>query len=280
MQNKSKFIEPKKGEVYGSLTLTGEWFFRPEKHGRRLRVFAQCKCGVIKDYEFKLLKGGNTKSCGCVRKEKFHEARITHNLSKHPLYGVYRDMLRRCYKTNCKAYKDYGGRGITVCDEWRNDIKAFFEWALSHGYEEWLQLDRQNNEGNYEPDNCRFVTKDVSNTNTRRNIIVMAFGQTKTLTDWSRDERCKVNFNTLLGRYRLGSDMEHAIITPAHADTKKIMREKQGKLIEAFGEKKSLIEWSEDGRCKIGYSGLKLRLSKGWSIEKAISDKPLRKIKK
>ena len=75
------------------------------------------------------------------------------------LDNIYRGMKQRCYYQKHKAYKRYGGRGITVCDEWKNSSKAFFEWAMAYGYEEHLTLDRIDNNGNYEPSNCRWITQ-------------------------------------------------------------------------------------------------------------------------
>jgi hypothetical protein len=273
MQKEYKGKLPTKGETYGSLILTGNHRFVYPKEGRRLLVEAVCKCGVVKDYAYRFLINGNTKSCGCVRIDKIRDVQVTHNLSKHPLYSVYRDMLKRCYSEKHASYCNYGGRGISVCEEWRNDIVKFRDWAITNGYEHGLQIDRINNDGNYEPDNCRFVTKDENNKNTRRNIFILAFGETKIATDWSRDERCVVNSRTLLRRFSQKDtwSAEDAITTPASATHKKIQRNSgSARKIKCFNEEKSIIEWSEDVRCKIGYSGLKIRLSKGWSPEDAI----------
>ena len=223
MQKDYKGKLPTKGEVFGSLKLTGGYYFIYPKEGRRLMVEAECKCGDVRGYSYRFLLNGNTQSCGCVRKDKIREMQVTHNLSKHPLYPVYKDMIRRCYSPECISYENYGGRGITVCEEWKNDIFSFRSWAMNNGYEKGLQIDRINNEGNYCPDNCRFVTKDENNKNTRRNILITAFGETKVATDWSRDSRCVVNCRTLLDRFK--SDIwtpENAIITPSKAIHKEI----------------------------------------------------------
>ena len=89
-----------------------------------------------------------------------------HGYCKHRLYGLWCDMKKRCYNKTFKQYKDYGGRGIKVCDEWMNP-KVFIDWGKSNGWERGLEIDRIDNDGNYEPDNCRFVTAQVNNCNTR-----------------------------------------------------------------------------------------------------------------
>lgn len=267
---KAKTDEIVKGQVFNCLTLTGNYKFVESKSGRRLVVEAVCKCGVVKFYPLRYLKTGNTKSCGCERERKLRESKITHNLSKHPLYSVYQDIQHRCYNPKCKAYKDYGARGI-IC-EWTN-VKDFCEWGDANGYKKGLEIDRENNDGNYSPENCRFVTRAVGNTNTRRTSKIHAFGETKTIAEWTRDERCCISEHALADRIKSGKwTIEDAITKPSNEKKKELCRSsKSAKMVEAFGEKKSLIEWSEDVRCKVGYSGLKKRIQKGWNPEKAIS---------
>jgi hypothetical protein len=95
----------------------------------------------------------------------------THGMKGHPLYDVYRGMIRRCYQTDHKSYRWYGGRGISVCIEWLEDRAKFFEWALNNGWKEGLQLDRRDNDGNYTPDNCRFVTAAVNSENRTSSVF-------------------------------------------------------------------------------------------------------------
>jgi hypothetical protein len=271
---KSKQMELKAGDVFTWLTLTGRTFKKKSSEGWNITMYeAVCKCGIVKGYQKKYLLNGNTKSCGCYKRVAQSKAITIHNLSRHPLFTTYKDMLRRCYISKCKAYRDYGARGITVCEEWRNDIKVFYDWAVSNGWSKGLQIDRENNEGNYCPENCRFVTKEVNNKNTRRNVFLTAFGETKCMSDWLADKRCKVKGNGLKERLKTGKwSNEEAITTPPNLRKKEFSRKiKTVKLVTAFGETKTIIEWSEDKRCKVGYSGLKIRLGKGYSAEDAIS---------
>lgn len=151
---------------YNKLTILGVPFFK----NKRQRVNALCECGNIKEYVVYQLITEKTKSCGCLKIELTRERFSTHGLSKsHPIYVVWKAMNQRCYYKNGRRYKDYGGRGVTVCEEWRN-FKAFYNWALSNGWMKGLQIDRfPNNNGNYEPTNCRFVPNKINSRNTRSN---------------------------------------------------------------------------------------------------------------
>jgi hypothetical protein len=134
------------------------------KYGDRMRNFGlyKCKCGNICEVLIRSVNIGCTKSCGCLRRERMTK----HGYRHHLLYSVWYDMKSRCYDKNDSRYEDWGGRGIKVCDEWKNDIGIFIRWALS-SWKKGLQIDRRNNDGNYCPENCRFVTRQMSICNTR-----------------------------------------------------------------------------------------------------------------
>lgn len=123
-------------------------------------ISAVCDCGNNIEVCVHDIKKGVVKSCGCFHPNK------THGLSKHPIYQKWKGMTDRCYDNKNSNYHRYGGRGITICDEWRSDFKLFYEWAINNGWEDGLEIDRQNNDGNYEPSNCRFVTTVVNTRNT------------------------------------------------------------------------------------------------------------------
>lgn len=131
------------------------------------RRFALFHCEYChKDIETRKDNGLKIDSCGCMQNQKIGEANRTHgdtlNYKKEKLYSVWQSMIKRCNYPKVKNWHRYGGRGISVCKRWRNNYELFRKWALSNGYAEGLYIDRENNNGNYTPFNCRFVTPKVS----------------------------------------------------------------------------------------------------------------------
>ncbi|MCI8374909.1 MAG: hypothetical protein HFI29_05660 [Lachnospiraceae bacterium] len=153
----------------------------------------RCDCGTIKKVNSSKLRSGETKSCGCLRKEttakinKGNKSRITHGMSRTRLYRAWGNMKHRC-SPSCplKCYDSYYGRGIRVCDEWK-DFAAFADWALKNGYTDELTIDRIDNDGNYEPGNCRWVTREVQDNNRSNSRYITYKGKTLTVTQWARE---------------------------------------------------------------------------------------------
>ena len=110
---------------------------------------------------------GDIKSCGCYNIKRVREGKTKHGLRATRLYNIWRDIKRRTLNPKNKQYNDYGGRGITICDEWKNDVKSFYDWAMSNGYSDELSIDRIDNDGGYYPENCRWTTKTIQSRNTR-----------------------------------------------------------------------------------------------------------------
>ena len=142
-----------------------------------------------------------------------------HGLSKTPLFRTWSNAKSRCYDENSKPFKDYGGRGITVCAEWRNDFHAFYDWAMESGYKRGLTLDRIDNDKGYSPDNCRWSTV-KEQANNRRSCRKIEFcGETKTISEWA--ESIGVRRDTLERRFLNGWSVEKALTTPSGKYTKR-----------------------------------------------------------
>lgn len=139
--------------------------------------------------------------------------KFKHGLKRHPLYDVWGKMKARCFNAQDKDYVDYGARGISMDNNWALNFVQFYYWALENGYTKGMEIDRENNDGNYCPDNCRFVTRSQNMRNTRRNNMVTYKGQTKCLAEWS--DILGIKRYTLFGRIsKLGWTVEKAFETP------------------------------------------------------------------
>lgn len=168
MSWKSGVVVSHIGERFGKLVIL-ETFQRQQSSGRNVRYCrCRCDCGIEKTISLDHLLTGHTISCGCVHKEMLQKRLTLHNQTNTRLHHIWEGIRHRC---NCKTYKryeDYGGRGIKLCEEW-NDFCNFKKWADENGYSENLTIDRIDNNGNYEPSNCRLVDNLVQQNNKRNN---------------------------------------------------------------------------------------------------------------
>lgn len=145
----------------------------------------RCECGNIINASTNQLKSGHTKSCGCFRSDTTKIVHKKHGKKHIRLYKTWCGMKARCNNPNEKSYIDYGKRGISVCIEWENDFSTFYDWAMDNGYKDNLTIDRINTNGNYCPENCRWITKAEQANNTRRNIMIEFLGINKSLKQWT-----------------------------------------------------------------------------------------------
>lgn len=154
------------------------------------RWLCSCDCGNELLVRASNLKSGNTLSCGCLQKELATAQHKMHGETGSRLFHSWVHMKQRCTNPNNRAFKYYGARGISVCDEWKNSFQAFHDWAMSHGYADNLTLDRIDVNGNYCPENCRWITIQEQQRNKRDNVRVAFDGRVKTVAEWAEEFNC------------------------------------------------------------------------------------------
>ena len=189
------------GKIFGRLKVVKV----DEKSGRKTRWICICECGNTKSIRSDCLLGGQVRSCGCLKKEQDKENLTKHHRhleSKTRLYYEWQRLKGRCNNKKNERYYRYGGRGIKVCEEWQKSYENFRDWALENGYKENLTIDRINNNGNYEPKNCRWATIKQQCNNRSTNIIVEY--KNKKITLMQLSEIVKIKYATLNQRYSRG----------------------------------------------------------------------------
>ena len=195
------------GKTFNRLTVVSQ-----RSNGRRTVCKCICVCGNEKEVALDKLKSGHTKSCGCLTHDHTRRYQSLDDITYHRLWNIYTKMKRRCYTLEDPAYSYYGGRGISVCEEWRNKPTSFFNWALQNGYNNDLTIDRIDVNGNYEPKNCRWATKAEQALNKRNNFILEYKGVKKPLSEWVKEYQ--FNRTTLLNRLKRGWSVEEALTRP------------------------------------------------------------------
>jgi hypothetical protein len=153
-----------------------------------------CDCGNIAYVTTSNLTCNRIRSCGCIKQEMLMKRNITHNQRHTQLYEVWKSIKQRCYNPKGQAYHNYGERGIKMCEEWLNNFQAFYDWSYANGYSPENQKDEKNKltidridvNGNYEPSNCRWVTRKVQSSNMRTNKLITINGETHCIAEWCR----------------------------------------------------------------------------------------------
>lgn len=154
----------------------------------------KCDCGKTCEKTSKQLLEANIPSCGCNRKHG-------RDFQRRRLYGIWRNMKERCYGRKWSQHRSYHKKKIKICDEWKNSFEAFYTWALANGYQDNLSIDRIDNNGNYEPTNCRWADRITQQNNTSRNVWVFHAGETHTIAEWGR----KLGITPNAMRYKLSN---------------------------------------------------------------------------
>lgn len=179
---------------------------------KRRQAMFRCKCGnkfIAQIYKVKICE---TKSCGCLHKINTSKSNTKHNLKNHKLYGVWSAMKARCYNKNTNQYKDYGGKGVIVCDEWKNDFLSFYYWSISNGWEKGLQIDKdiKGNGFLYSPQNCTYVNPKLNSNKRITNRYIEYLWQRKTISEWA--DYFNISLKNLYQRLSRGWSFEKCIL--------------------------------------------------------------------
>lgn len=196
------------GQRFGRLVV----LYRVSDVGQPVKWHCVCDCGNEINVLAGSLKSGATQSCKCLLAESTGDRSRKHGMYKSRQYRIWMDMKMRCYDKKSASYIDYGGRGITVCDEWLNSFETFNKWLNDNNYSDELSIDRIDVNGNYNPDNCRMANSYVQANNTRKNRHLIIAGVDKTVAEWA--EIVGINPNTIYGRLFNGWSARDAVFKP------------------------------------------------------------------
>lgn len=231
-------------------------------------AFWLCKCSCGHDivvYGNKL-RSGHTKSCGCYRRDTSIIVDTKHGMKNTRLYRVWKHMKARCLNPNDKRYKDYGGRGIQICDDWKNDFASFYKWAVSNGYNNNLSIERIDVNGNYCPENCKWIKMAEQAWNKRNSYKLTLNGETHCISEWAQITGIPVT--TLTARIKEnGWDVEKALTTPINV--KGHYRKVNSRYVTYNGETHTVTEWASI--LGINAGTIFNRLNRGCTAEKALS---------
>ena len=251
-QMQKSFYADRIGTVYGCFEVTDVKYDSEQK--RQLWTLRCVHCGLVKQtYNGKdYAKGKNHGICKCQHTKKLYSEKPQKikkaKMQDHPLYCRWESMKSRCYRKSDKDYPNYGGRGITMCDEWRYDFWAFVDWAMENGYRDGLTIDRKDNDKGYSPDNCRWITRYEQNQN-KRNIPLY---DDMTLPDWCLEH--DVSYDRVVTDLRNGVSFEEAVRLAA--------------------EKRKSDDFNETCRSfGVDSTTMKRRMAKGLSFQEALDFK-------
>jgi hypothetical protein len=238
------------------------------KYNQKLGLY-RCLCGNEKEILITCVKNNRTKSCGCLYKETCiinGKNNVIHGMSNSPEWLAWRNMKDRCYNENYPKYKNYGGRGIIVCDHWLESFENFYaDIGDKPEPKEKYSIHRINNDDNYYKENCKWATQEEQQNNKSNNTYLEYNGKKQTIAQWS--EEYNINVNSLIARLEGGWIIKDAITKPIRK-------------AEKFNYNDLSLtpkEWSE--KLGINRNSIESRLNHGWSIEKIVT-KPIKKARK
>lgn len=245
------------GQRFGRLLVIAE----AGRQDRKVTWLCRCDCGNESTVLGVNLRAGHTTSCGCWKREVPGTWSLKHGQSKSRLYKIWRNMVRRTTDPNFPDYHNYGGRGITVCQEWRESFEAFAR-DMGPTHQADRTIDRINNDGNYEPDNCRWATALEQGRNKRNNRLLTFNGQTMPVSAWV--EQTGISKGAIQGRLRAGWPVDRVLTEPEQS------RNKDALTIN--GETLPVAVWAK--RSGITATSIRARLDRGWSPERAVNQPP------
>lgn len=202
-----KKINYKEGDLIGE----AYFLYDVKKENKKRYSCFRCKCGntfVSQLYKVKILE---TRSCGCIFIESVKKSNSTHGLTNHKLYGVWKSMKSRCYTHSANQFNDYGGRGVIVCDEWKNNFINFYNWAIENGWKDGMQLDKDilGNGMIYSPEYCLFVTPKQNSNKKKSNKYIYYNGENRTISEWA--DYFSISVKKLYQRLSRGWDFEKSV---------------------------------------------------------------------
>jgi hypothetical protein len=255
-----KRVPPLTGQRFGRLLVLGMAEPRTFQNWCRVR----CDCGTEKEVSQSNLRNGHTGSCGCAGRERIGALHRTHGMTETSEYGIWNMMKQRCANPNVPTFKRYGGRGISVCDVWRDSFEAFYR-DMGPRPTAFHSIDRIDNDGNYCPENCRWATQPEQGLNTSKNRRVSYRGEALTVGEWAR--RASVKRLTLHQRLARGWPIENAISGVRPSGQKKT---RSDAIRYVFGgDTRTLKEWS--GVVGIPLHTLKNRTFAGWPVARFLT---------
>ena len=227
------------------------------KNTNPIRWECQCACGNTTTATTNSLRTKKVQSCGCLRKELTTKRMTTHNMSRSPEYKSWTHMIGRCHNPTDQDFKNYGGRGIEVYQEWRDSFLAFYNY-IGKRHSKKHSIDRINNEGNYCPGNIRWADRKTQNNNSRRNHLITIDGVTKTIAQWAKT--MDISPLTICNRLQNNWTPEKSCLHP--------VRPHREDIITVNGIPKTTKQWAKTMNIRPGL--ITQRLLRGWSPEAAV----------